>query len=210
MCGAARSCRLASNRTCESRTPHQMFWGFCKNGKDKVSSNLCHYALQFSCEPCFYSNPSSSLWSHDPVCGQLPHQPRTRPDDLKLVGVWMEWILRASTNISTPDIDKQCSLSRPKPTLVTASSGSQWCCGAMGSQSQTNSCAPSEAYTHGALMNSFAQSAMWELGTKLLRRPVEIIGGDINIINPGPSGQQLPYPQPFAQAHSQQSEPYYI
>lgn len=58
--------------------------------KDKVSSNLCHYALQFSCEPCFYSNPSSSLWSHDPVCGQLPHQPRTRPDDLKLVGVWME------------------------------------------------------------------------------------------------------------------------
>ncbi|CAL1163438.1 unnamed protein product [Cladocopium goreaui] len=28
----------------------------------------------------------------------------------------------------------------------------------------------SNAYTHGALMNSFAQSAMWELGTKLLRR----------------------------------------
>ena len=25
---------------------------------------------------------------------------------------------------------------------------------------------------------------------------MEIIGGDINIINPGPSGQQLPYPNP--------------
>ena len=31
--------------------------GFCKNGKDKVSSNLCHYALQFSCEPCFTAIP---------------------------------------------------------------------------------------------------------------------------------------------------------
>ena len=255
MCGAARSCRLASNCTCASRTPDPILgsWGvllqMSKNIKDKSFFEPVPLCLPMFMRAMFLqrslvtpfvgnclTNPGPDLTTlSSSVCGwseSLELLQTFRHRTLTSNVPWTSFQAKACASSGTqwcgaflsllstdtirgslhPIVVKTletwgchlalvfCGRWTGLPAVLFSTSPKQSASGAMGPHGtpKPDQLMRPEAYTYGALMNSLAQSAMWEMGTKLLRRPV----------NPEPSGQ-LPY-QPLAQAHSQHSEPHYI